>query len=293
MTGIYALWFEESSMVYIGQSSNITRRFNEHIRDLKSNSHYNYKIQDEFNRYGIPEFIILEYCSVLDLDTNEILWMDEFNSITLGLNLVGGGRNARGTLASCSKYSKIQILRTFSLLYNTSLSYKEIEAKTKVKHSTVGGIKNMETHLWLREEYPDKYNIIKTRKTPTKVGVHSHLSLHNKVSILKIFCLLYKTELSYKDIAKKARVSTTLVSNIRGGNHKWLQESYPVEYSLMQNRLVKYTRFLNPKGEEVIISNIAAYVKKHNFDDTVNSRKGLSRVRSGSRKSYKGWTLAK
>lgn len=52
--GIYALYWEEQDLVYVGQSQDIARRFTEHKRKLKNTSHTNYKVQAAYNLYGIP-----------------------------------------------------------------------------------------------------------------------------------------------------------------------------------------------------------------------------------------------
>ena len=91
MVGIYALWFEKSSMVYIGQSTNIEQRYKEHISSLKNNKHTNYKVQNEYNKYGIFELVVIQECLVDDLYSLEIQWTEEFNSLVVGLNIVEPG----------------------------------------------------------------------------------------------------------------------------------------------------------------------------------------------------------
>lgn len=48
--GIYRLTFENKKF-YIGQSINLFNRISEHIYKLKSNTHYNKKLQNTFNKY--------------------------------------------------------------------------------------------------------------------------------------------------------------------------------------------------------------------------------------------------
>ena len=80
---------------------------------------------------------MIEECAISGLDDKEILWTNEFDSINNGLNIVEAGACPTGFNARNSKYSKIQILRVFSLLINTSKSHSEISKITKVTSSTI------------------------------------------------------------------------------------------------------------------------------------------------------------
>ena len=52
MRGIYEIINKENNRVYVGESLNITNRWKDHIKMLESNTHYNYKLQEDFNKYG-------------------------------------------------------------------------------------------------------------------------------------------------------------------------------------------------------------------------------------------------
>lgn len=156
--GIYALFWEEQDLIYIGQSVNIEQRFKEHLYSLKKLEHSNYKVQEAYNRYGIFSSLIIEECSIEELNNKEILWTKEFNSINTGLNIVEAGKAGYGINSNNSKYTKIQILRVFSLLYKyPHLSCKKIAHKTKVHFETVQSINNGYNHIWLQNSYPEQW----------------------------------------------------------------------------------------------------------------------------------------
>jgi len=222
MTGIYALWFEESSMIYIGQSQDIKRRFRQHIKGLEASRHTNYKVQDHFSRFGMPEFIILEECSINALNDLEVAWTAEFDSINNGLNIIEAGQVGWGTNSNFSKYSKIQILRAFSLLYKTNLPQAEIARKIKMSKTTISAIKNSKSHLWLRDKYPNQYVAMKDRQT------------------------LYNT----------------------GSCSTW---------------------FIAPNGDIVYIKNATQYAKDNSISYEKAFSNGLSKLKLGQRKQYKGW----
>lgn len=160
-TGIYALYWEEQDLVYVGLSQDITHRFVEHINSLKRDKHTNYKVQDTFNRYGVPVLVILELCEINKLNEQEILWTKEFNSINTGLNIIEAGYSGFGVNSRNSKYTRLQILQVFRLLYTTTKSYKEISYSTKVAYQTISDIQHSISHIWLKEEYPFQYLLMK------------------------------------------------------------------------------------------------------------------------------------
>jgi predicted DNA-binding protein YlxM (UPF0122 family)/predicted GIY-YIG superfamily endonuclease len=170
MIGIYALWFEEPSLVYIGQSQDIDARYKEHIRKLKNNKATNYKVQEAYNKYGIPELVIVEECFITELNSKEIEWTAEFNSIKEGLNIIEAGQVGFGPNSNASKYTKRQILKVFSLLYRTNLSHIEIAKNSNVNKNLVHDIYKGKTHIWLKETYSNKYEKMKDREGFTTKG---------------------------------------------------------------------------------------------------------------------------
>lgn len=190
-TGIYALYWEEQDLIYIGQSQDISSRSRNHFSKMQLNQHSNYKVQNAYSKYGYPQLVTLEICNFTELDELEIFWTKEFNALhsDVGLCIVEPGDVGRGTNHGSSKYSKIQILRVFSLLYKGKNSVSAISRRTKVSIPNILNILGGIRHIWLQETYPDKYMLMlnrqKTRrvlqstvmvKSPTGV-VHSILNI--------------------------------------------------------------------------------------------------------------------
>ncbi len=162
--GIYSLYWEEPDLIYIGLSSNIERRFRAHIYTLELGVHDNFKVQNTFNKYGIPTQSILEECSVEELNDRESYWITEFNSINLGLNIIEGGGASYGCNHTTSKYSKMQILKVLVLLAKTDNTINSISERTKVQKSTVSSIINKKVHTWLHK-YPEYYALATRNRT--------------------------------------------------------------------------------------------------------------------------------
>ena len=93
MIGIYKITKKENGKSYIGQSNNIQRRFLEHKykKDIP--------IELAIQKYGIDAFTfeILEECSLDELDSKEIYWIEYYNTYKgFGYNCSSGGGNNRG-----------------------------------------------------------------------------------------------------------------------------------------------------------------------------------------------------
>lgn len=93
MIGIYKITNKNNGKVYIGQSNDIERRFNEHkkIRSLTIDDYINVLGADQF------DFEILEECSLDDLDQKEQDYIKKYNSKENGYNnQLGGYNNSKG-----------------------------------------------------------------------------------------------------------------------------------------------------------------------------------------------------
>jgi group I intron endonuclease len=67
MMGIYQIKNIQNDKVYIGNSSNIMRRWETHINNLKYGHHHSHKLQEDWNKYGYTEFSF----SILELVKNK------------------------------------------------------------------------------------------------------------------------------------------------------------------------------------------------------------------------------
>lgn len=183
--GIYALYWEKQDLIYIGQSVNTEKRYTHHISSMSRGVHFNYKVQGAYNLYGDPSYFLLDMTSIENIDNAEIFWINEFDAINTGLNILEGGSLPKGFKHPASKYSKIKLLKIFILLYKSSLSYKEIAYKLRVNIGVVNSISRGLSHLWLKEKFPVEYNILQDRR---KERVHNRdtTSIRHKYPDLKI-----------------------------------------------------------------------------------------------------------
>ena len=70
MIGIYKIKNKVNGKVYIGQSIRIEKRWIDHKKTLRSNSHRNIYLQNAWNKYGEENFIheIIEECDISELN---------------------------------------------------------------------------------------------------------------------------------------------------------------------------------------------------------------------------------
>lgn len=107
MTGIYVI--KTTKHFYVGLSSNLTKRKQEHFYYLKKNIHPNIKLQNVYNKGYNLEFDIIQECNVEDLNRLEILWMDLYKVLhpeLKMLNLKSGGNRPTYSYESRERISK-------------------------------------------------------------------------------------------------------------------------------------------------------------------------------------------
>ena len=82
--GIYKIT-NPSGEVYIGQSTDVKKRWEGHQRDR---NRYTYKLYTSFNKYGIDNhtFEIIEECLREELNSRERYYQDKYNVLEEGLN---------------------------------------------------------------------------------------------------------------------------------------------------------------------------------------------------------------
>lgn len=137
MIGIYKITNTINGKSYIGQSTNIHRRWQSEIADSNNvNSHsYDYPLMRAFRKYGVDnfEFEIIEECKTEELNQREIYWIDYFDTFFYGYNQTLGGD-------ATSRQPKENVIGVISDLINTDMTHKDIAAKWHMSEEMVQGI---------------------------------------------------------------------------------------------------------------------------------------------------------
>jgi group I intron endonuclease len=100
---IYIIQNNITNEKYVGQTTNFSRRIQEHYSKLRENQHPNPKLQSSWNKYGEENFSYTKEkfdITKEELDQKEIETIKKENSFENGFNLTEGGTggNTRGKL---------------------------------------------------------------------------------------------------------------------------------------------------------------------------------------------------
>ena len=119
---IYIIQNNITNEKYVGQTTNFSRRIQEHYSKLRENQHPNPKLQSSWNKYGEENFSYTKEkfdITKEELDQKEIETIKKENSFENGFNLTEGGTggNTRGKLT----FERFVLLVRVSMLLSISL----------------------------------------------------------------------------------------------------------------------------------------------------------------------------
>ena len=151
ITGIYKIENKINGYCYIGQSTDILRRWRNHKTIANNENHEDkeYPLYRAIRKYGIDnfDFSILEECKVEELNDKEVYWIKQYNSFFNGYNQTIGGNQGK------SFSNKEQIVGIIHDLETTDMLHKEIADKWGLSVEIVQGI-NTGRYWKHRENYP-------------------------------------------------------------------------------------------------------------------------------------------
>lgn len=147
---IYKIINNVTGEKYVGQTTNFSRRINDHKEKLRANKHKNPKLQASWNKYGEENFSItkkqfdLTKEQLNQLEINEIAKEDSYNN-GFNLTLGGDGGNTRGSLT----------FEQYCFAYFGNKKHKWLCTRTGkylgVDGSVISSIVRDQSYLWYRE----------------------------------------------------------------------------------------------------------------------------------------------
>lgn len=252
--GIYLLRNEIDGKIYVGQSSNLSKRNRQHKNALLNNRHFNEHLQRAYNKYGnVFKFEIIEYCLLEMLDEREMYWINKFkaNNKKYGYNILIGTTQFK----KHSEESKEKI-RKANQGSNNKLTISEvIEIKKEL-------VKNYDI-----KKISIKYNVSKS--TISKIGKCKNWSwvesnLNNK--------LLKRKEIE-EELVKKEWLTNKNVSEIS----KKFGIGIRKVYNILNNEMVKKNNKIIKRNESIINDykngmSKSEILKKYNISKTTYVR---------------------
>lgn len=99
-SGVYAIVNNVDGKKYVGQSTNIKKRWMQHKSDLRANRHDSKLLQNAWNQYGEGNFsfLMLEYLPKKFLEEAEKWWIKYLNTKVCGYNVSEGGKGTKGVV---------------------------------------------------------------------------------------------------------------------------------------------------------------------------------------------------
>lgn len=198
--GIYKIENLVNHKIYIGQSSNIEKRWVKHKSSAQNPTDHSYEtpLYRSFRKYGINQFdfSIIEECKVNELNDKERYWINYYDSFFNGYNLTLGG-DGSGT-----EIKKDKIIGIFQDLSTTNLLQREIAEKWDISEEMVQGINT--GRYWKRD------NINYPIRKPKQQAQHYCIDCGKPIDRQAIRCV----ECSHKAQRKVERPSREELKNL-------------------------------------------------------------------------------
>lgn len=221
MIGVYKIKCSQENIVYIGSSIDINRRWNQHIRALNSNKHYNTSLQLAWDAYGSDSFIfnVLEETSIQNLITREQYYIDSigiancYNTASIASNPLANPKILSKSLASKQKSGSC-------ITENIIISIKELCRDTELTDIEIAKIVGTNN---------DTVSNIRTGKTWKNIDVEGFKPYKKQLSVddvIQIKNLFKNTSITDVEIARLFNVSRGTINHIRLGN-TWINVQVP------------------------------------------------------------------
>lgn len=182
--GIYMIKNLSNNKVYIGQSVNINKRWNDHKSKLENNKHENLHLQGAYNQYGQDcfEFSIICECEEKDLNRKEKFYINKYRSYMpeYGYNLTKGGdseyefsEDIIEKMRKSHEYEYVPVVQ-FSRDKTMVAKYNSLSEASRSVGGTPSGVRNCAVtfstgagrsktykgYIWVFEEDLDRFNQI-------------------------------------------------------------------------------------------------------------------------------------
>ena len=177
--GIYKIENKLNGHCYIGSSKNIKKRWYEHRRRLKNNTHHSIVLQRAWNKYGEEnfKFDILCYCSENELLIKEQEFFNELKPEYIILKIAGrlnGYKHTEETKKKIKEKRAKQII-VMSKERRDNISKAKVGKKLSPEHKK--SLSKAKTNKKLSKEHKNK---IRQKCTPEMMREKQRLSVNSR-----------------------------------------------------------------------------------------------------------------
>lgn len=192
--------------IYIGQTNNPKRRFQEH-KVKKQASSEGKILYYAFDKYGLENFSFDIIEKTENYNEREKYWIEYYDSFENGYNMTLGGEEPpvfHGENHPLATHSQKDVDYVKYLLRETKISVKDIAKITQYNESSINRINKGE--LWFNKDqiYPLRKELTRTNKKERANFIKNDL---------------LNTKLTQKEIAKKYGVGRTTITAINNGQN--------------------------------------------------------------------------
>lgn len=313
--GIYMIKNMHNNKVYIGQSANINKRWNNHRSKLENNSHENKHLQDSYNKYGKDnfEYTIICECRKEELNDLEKYYIRKYHSYDnkYGYNLTKGGDQYEfndDTIEKMRESHKHEYVPIVQFTKDKKLvnKFKSLSEASRSVNGTPSGIRNCANsfsygsgknktykgYLWIYEDDIGKFNKLNIEeylKTKTSFPVNKYEYPSGK------YICTYDTVL---EAAIKNNISVDVISmcvrgvQIKSGNFTYrnankIDKNKDIEIIITKKKIVNNRSVIGfdiKTGNPLIYSSSIIGLKKQGFHTG-----HVWQCCNGKKKTYKGY----
>ena len=231
VSGIYIVTNDLNKNNYIGQSTNIKKRFySHHLSDYKNknSSCYNTKFYKALRKYGINNFsvIILEECEKQMLNEREKYYIKKYDSYKHGYNSTEGGQTLSSELFSSKTNEKREVTRKKNkslMAENHPRARLANDAVLEIRKQYINGVDIKVLYEDYKHIYPniDTFKRIifgKSYKSVGNIPEKKYIRYSNSKlttsEVLEIRERYHKGKITYAALAEEYNVSSTAIKNI-------------------------------------------------------------------------------
>ncbi len=271
-SGVYQIRCIPTNKIYIGSAVDLRARWGAHRRHLRHGEHSNRFLQEAWDQYGEGnfEFYVLELVEGSELLQAEQSWIDRTGCIdrTIGFNIYPmadspGDKNAKlweGFIDPDGNEINIFNLQEFCRQQGLDFPSMHRLAMGKSKLKSYKG--------WTHKNSVRKRDYMKTYDGFIDPEGHPIGPITN----LAAFCREHVLDKTHMVAVVNGRICSH-----RGWTHETGRQN--------KHKLRRYTGFVGPDGQGVVISNLKAFCLEQGL-----ALAHMHEVKSGKRKSHKGWT---